>query len=414
MNELKYDRKSLLVVLFIAVVLIIVAAAGLKKIRAKLALATPMIEVPLAVRTVRLQNGPVERTIPALATVKSAATVQIRAETGGRILTMAVREGDVVKKGQTLALIDSREQDAQLQAAAARSDSAANQVAAMHSGLQALTSQLDAVKTNLSFWAGELKRDEELFKAGAIAQSAFENTRNRKAEAESKVAGLQSQIQSQKSQIEALQSQKKASEKDLMVWKVRRDYSEITAPVDGIVSMRLQEEGNRVMPGAGIYSLEDTSKTRLLMQIPHESTMMVKPGQQVRLQGNPTAMFTVSRVYPVQNDLRQITVEAETSGVLSGLVFDMQVSVRIVVSGGNGVFVPSPARFPDFNNPGRFFVYLVQNGFAQRISVQPVLQGDNGVSLVDGLALPEGSELAVGAYLENIRLPASFPVEVIR
>lgn len=415
MSENKSTAKiSYLIIGIVALVFALLAAAGLNKIKAKLSQAKAMEAPALAVKTVKVQRGVVERTLPALATVKSAATIQIKAEIGGKILTLAVREGDFVKIGQIIAIIDSREQDAQLQAAEARTDSASSQVAAMNGSLQALISQLDSLKINLNFWAGELKRDDELYKAGAIAQSGFENTRNRKAEAESKFAGLQSQIQAQKSQIDALLSQKKATEKDVLVWKVRRDYAEITAPVDGVISARLQEEGNRVMPGTAILNIEDTAKTRLLMQIPQESAAKISAGQQVRMQGRDEVDITVSRVFPVQNELRQVIVEAETKDPVSGLFYDMQIPVRIVVESAEGSVISEQARFVDFQNFDKFFVYVIKEGWAQRTSVSSVLTGDKGVSLVRSDVLPENTELAVGAYLENIRLPASFAVEVIK
>lgn len=403
-----------LIIILIAIAIVVVAGIGLLKIRSKLAMARPMETRPLAARIIEVETGRVEKTISALATVKSAATVQIKAETGGKILSLPLREGDRVKAGQVIGLIDSREQDAQLQAAKARNQSASNQVAATAAGLQMLASQLDAAQTNFEFWAGELKRDEELYQAGAIAQTAFENTRNRHAEAQSRLTSLKSQIQSQKSQVDALLSQKTASEKDVTLWQVRRDYTELTAPVDGIISARLQEEGNRVLPGTAVYNIEDTTKTRLVMQVPQEAATSIGSGQPVSLRGNASAAFSVSRVFPVLNEFRQVTVEAEAMALPQGLVYDMQVPVRIVVERGEGTVVPEEARFVDFSRSDHFFVYVVKEGVAARTSVASVLDGDNGATLVNAAEIPPGTVLAVGSYLENIRLPASFAIEVVR
>lgn len=410
----KASRLYYFAIVMMFVACLVLAGVGLVRIRAKLAGAVPMKIAPVAVKTIFAALGKVERTIPALAMVKSAATVQIKVETGGRLLKMPLREGDLVKAGQVIGIIDSREQDAMLQAARARNESAENQVSATSAGLQALVSQLDAAKTNLEFWAGELRRDDELYKAGAIAQTAFEGTRNRHAEASSRVTALQSQIQSQKAQIDAMQSQKKASEKDVMVWQVRRDYAELTSPVDGIISARFQEEGNRVLPGTAVYNLEDITRTRLIMQVPQESALKIRVGQPVNLQGYRDAGFVISRVFPVQNELRQIVVEAETTQPCEGLVYDMQIPVRIVVEHAEGTVIPEQARFVDFTRPDQFFVYLVKDARAVRTPMQARLNGDSGLVVVDSSLLAPGSEIAVGSYLENIRLPASFAVEVIK
>jgi len=151
-----------LIIAVIAIATVALAGIGLVKIRSKLAMARPMESRPLAARVIEVANGQVDKTISALATVKSAATVQIKAETGGKILSLPLREGDRVKAGQVIGIIDSREQDAQLQAAKARNQSALNQAAATAAALQMLTSQIDAAQTNFEFWTGELKRDEAL------------------------------------------------------------------------------------------------------------------------------------------------------------------------------------------------------------------------------------------------------------
>ncbi len=410
----KTSKIYYLIIVVIAIAVVALAGIGLLRIRNRLAMARPMESRPLAVRVIEAGTGRVEKTISALATVKSAATVQLKAETGGKILSLPLREGDRVKAGQVIGIIDSREQDAQLQAAKARNQSASNQAAATAAGLQVLTSQLAAAQTNFEFWNGELKRDEELYQAGAIAQTALENTKNRHAEAQSRLTSLKSQIQSQKSQVDAVLSQKTASEKDVMLWQVRRDYTELSSPVDGIISARLQEEGNRVLPGAAVYNIEDTTKTRLIMQVPQEAAARIGPGQPVSLRGHASASFNVSRVFPVLNELRQVTVEAETLTLPQGLVYDMQVPARIVVERGEGTVIPEEARFVDFSRPDRFFIYVVKDNLAVRASVAPVLDGDNGMTLVNAAEIPAGTVLAVGSYLENIRLPASFAIGVVR
>ncbi|HNX74274.1 MAG TPA: efflux RND transporter periplasmic adaptor subunit [Candidatus Rifleibacterium sp.] len=415
MTAIKNQRiYNYLVILACCIIFIVMAAVGLRRLQTRLAGAEPIHAVPLAVKTIVSRHGVVNTSIPALATVKSAATVQIRTETGGSLLNLPLREGDPVKAGQIIGLIDSREQDAQLQAASARKDSAVNQVSATSAGLAVLTSQVDAATTNSTFWANELKRSEELLNAGAIAQTEYENTRNRHAEASSRLASLKSQIEAQKAQVEALMSQKKASEKDVMLWKVRRDYSEIISPVDGIISARLQEAGNRVMPGTTVYVIEDNSHTRLIMQIPQESVRRVASGQAVIIRGDVASRFVVSRIFPVQNELRQVTIEAETRQTCTGLVYDMQIPVRIVIEQGEGSVVSEQACFIDFNNPKQRFVYLVKDSWATRVPVTPLLNGDDGLTLLSDDIVPVGTELAIGSYLENIRLPASFAVEVIR
>ncbi len=390
------------------------AITGLMRKKAALALARPMPQPILAVKTLTVEHGVVSRSVPALATVKSAASIVLKAETAGKISELKYREGDRVTAGSVLAVIDSREQKAQLQAARARSDSASGQVSAMQASLQALTSQLDAHQINLDYWKSTLARDQKLFEARALSKSTLDATVNRHAEAESRLETLKSQIAAQKAQISAVMSQKQASEKDVAVWQTRLDYAEILAPVDGIVSLRMQEEGNLVQPGVAVYTIEDVSMTRLLMQVPQQEAVSVRIGQAVTLKASSSNGFVVSRIYPVQNELRQVIVEAARPGEVSGLAYDMQIPVRITVQSCDGVIVPPAAGFIDFNDSQKIQVYLVENARARRLTVSPLLRGDNGNFALSPDTVAASSVLALGNYLENVRLPASFSVEVIR
>lgn len=415
MNQAKsFNRLYAVVALIILVIFIIAAVAGLKRINAKLSNAETMSSPPLAVKTIEVSRGTVIKTIPALATLKSASTIQIKAESGGTILQLNYREGDPVETGATLAVIDSREQDAQLQAAIARKESANNQVNAMNATLAALTGQVDSLKVNLKYWEDELSRGRKLFQVKALTKSALDNMHNRHAEAQGKLSTLLAQIQAQKAQMSAVQSQQKASEKDVQVWKVRRDYAEVVAPLNCIVSSRLQEEGNRVAPGASLFNVEDVSSTRLLMQIPQESALMIKTGQKILFHNGENSGFVVNRIFPVQNELRQVTVEAAKTGIASGLALDMLISVRIVVEELEGLVIPQEARFVDFVDQSRFHVFLIRDNVAQRISLKPLLSGDDGLVIADSPTLAQPAVLAIGPYLENVRLPASFAVEVVK
>ncbi|PKL51156.1 MAG: hypothetical protein CVV42_00935 [Candidatus Riflebacteria bacterium HGW-Riflebacteria-2] len=414
MSSHKYLNWQNLVIMIVFVAFAALAVSGLMRKKAALAQATPMPQPPLAVKTAVVNLGVIDRSVPALATVKSAASIVIKAETAGKIGELKYREGDRVTVGSVLAVIDSQEQKAQLQAARARSDSASGQVSAVQANLRALTSQLDAYQINLDYWKTTLARDEKLYEARAIAKSALDATINRHAEAESRLAALKSQVSAQKAQISAMVSQKDASVKDVAVWQARLDYAEILAPVDGIVSFRMQEEGNLVQPGVAIYTIEDVAMTRLIMQIPQQEAAGVRIGQAVTLRDGSSNGFVVSRIYPVQNEFRQVIVEASKPGEVSGLVYDMQIPVHITVESREGVIVPLSAGFIDFKAPEKLQIYIVEGDRARRMSINPLLRSNNGNFAVSPELVPAGTVLALGNYLENVRLPASFSVEVIR
>ncbi|MEW6708225.1 MAG: HlyD family efflux transporter periplasmic adaptor subunit [Candidatus Riflebacteria bacterium] len=410
----KKSNKPLIFAAIIAAIFVSVAFWGLSNIRARQSMAEQMPQKPLAVKTIYSQKGVLLQKIPALATVKSAATIMVKAEIAGRIISMPMREGDHFKKGDLLAIIDGREQQAQLSAAQARSSVIDGQIASIRANIKAFESQKQGLKSNFDFLESELQRYEKLFTQQAISASAIEAHRNKKNDAESKLLSLDAQIQSQKAQIATLESQKQASRKEVDLWQVRKDYSEIIAEVDGVISVRHQEEGNHIMPGAAIMTIDDTSHLRLIMQLPQTAAGQIEAGQSVILNEYPDASFVLTRIYPALNDFRQFVVEAQAEKMNLSMKFDLQIPASIVVKRVEGTMVDRTARFINFNFPEQNYVYLIEESIARRISLKPLLISAEGHAVFDTGELAPNSLLAAGSYLENVRLPASFPIEALK
>lgn len=411
------SKKPLYLAILIAVIFVAFAIIGLARLKARLSTATTMPEPPLAAKTVTVHTDTLKQTLSALATVKSAASVQIKAETSGELISLPLREGDLVKTGDLVAVIDSREQQAQLSAAQAKSEGIDRQILSMKAGLKSLFNQKDALESNFRFILSDLKRDEKLYNADAISARALEISRNKKVDAESRLRSLEAQIQAQQAQIASLQSQKKASSKEIDLWQVRKDYNEIRAEFDGVISARLQEEGNRIMPGMPIMVIDDTSSIRLIMQLPQSMSSHVTTQQKVQVEGHESLDFRISRIHPTLNNFRQITVEAvcqNLSEETEKLKFDMQIPVKIIIKEISGTKVPAAARFINFNHPRQSIVYILEESRATRTSLKPLLIDEKGDAVFAETDLAPGTILAQGTYLENVRLPATFSVEVIK
>lgn len=406
--------KPLFFALLVAVTFLSLAIFGLVRLKQRQSDASPMKKPVLAIKTVTSYPGALQMVIPALASIRSAATIQIKAETGGRIINLPLREGDKVKKGDLLVTIDGREQQAQLGAAKAKSRVIDGQIASLKAGINAMQSQKKGLNSNFGFLESELKRYEKLFASNAISASSVEAHRNKRNDAESKLLSLQAQIQAQKAQISSLESQKQAARKEVALWTVRSDYSEIRSEVDGVVAMRNQEEGTRVLPGSIILAIEDTSSTRLIMQFPQNAVGLVQLGQKVIAENFPKADFVINRIYPSLNAMHQFVVEAKEDASRSQIKLDLQIPVSIVVKQLEGTVVQRSALFTNFNNPGEFYVYPVANGVASRTSIKPMLIDADGNAVFSPVQIGADTVLAAGSYLENVRLPSTFAVEELQ
>ncbi|HEY9072395.1 MAG TPA: HlyD family efflux transporter periplasmic adaptor subunit [Candidatus Ozemobacteraceae bacterium] len=398
-------------------------------LRARLAAAKPPLP---AVRTIEARSpvqGSVLRTIPAIATVESHASIRVPVQMAGRLASLSRREGDRVKAGDELARIDPDEPSVQKGAADAQVVAAGGQLESVKAALAALVSQREALQANLAFQKSEETRDRALFEGGAISQSQWDASKNRRIDAESRLKSLDEQIRSSRAQQEAVSAQQQAARKSADLWKIRQDYSVLRAPVDGVITARLQEEGQFVMPGTPVYVLEDTRETRLRLQIPQNRAAELALGQSVCLSdeefaflcpetgagtgtSSETGFFRLDRIHPQVNEFRQVVAEAAASSAAPALLVGRQLPARVVVRQMTGLSMDAGMLFPDLASPGAWVAYEIAGGVASRRAIVPEMIGDDGRAIVSPAQVRSDARFLVAPYLAHVRLPASFPVEV--
>ena len=209
--------------------------------------------------------------VSANGTIQAVTKADISANVIGQVTRLAVKEGDLVKKGQFLMEIDPRN-------ARANAD-------AMQASLQAAQSQVDSASANLAQTKSDFDRAKANRAAGIISAADFERARTafETAQADQKTA------QRRMDQARANVSQS----------HVGLGYSTITAPMDGVVTARRIELGETAVPGiqnqAGtvLLTISDMSKVEAEMEVDEASIPTVKLGQeaQVRIDAYPNQVF---------------------------------------------------------------------------------------------------------------------------
>jgi membrane fusion protein, multidrug efflux system len=168
--------------------------------RANFAAMTPVVLAAAAA-------GDIDITLNALGTVTSLATVTIRSQISGYLVKVAYQEGQIVKKGDLLAEIDSRTYELALAQA---------QGTLQRDRALLATAQLD------------LKRYQDLAKTNAIPRQQLDTQ-------SSLVSQYQANIISDQAQIDNA--------------KLNIAYCHIVAPISGRVGLRLIDQGNYVTAG---------------------------------------------------------------------------------------------------------------------------------------------------------------------
>lgn len=184
-------------------------------------------------------EGSIERTLSMTGTLRALDAREIKSPLAGQVTSVAAREGEAVRRGQTLVTLDTTDLQARL-----RDRDAA----------------VDAGQAQLALARKTQQNNQALLRQNFISQAAFDNASSGLDAAE---AGLRS-----------LQAQRDQAQKALADAVVR-------APMDGIVAQRSAEPGLSVPVNATLLTLQDLSVMELEALVPTGQIPLVRVGQAV-------------------------------------------------------------------------------------------------------------------------------------
>lgn len=215
-----------------------------------------------------------------------AEDVRISAGTGGRLLQLAVREGDSVTAGQLVATIDRRAPEALTSSAHATAAGAEDAVEAADRRIAALESQLKLARL-------DAERYRRLASTQAVSRQVADRAEAALGQLENEVRGARAARSLAVRQAEAARSQATAAHVGL-------DETRVVAPVTGTVEDEIARSGEMVAAGAPIVRVRRTDEIKLKVYLPITDAGRVKAGTAARayLDAYPGRPFagTVERV----------------------------------------------------------------------------------------------------------------------
>lgn len=228
--------------------------------------ATPAATVSgVSLETVQPQTVP--ETYEAVGTIRSATTSTLGAELSGTVHEIRVKPGDRVKRGEVLAVLDDRNPRTQLAAAEAGVVESKEGFAEADQALQAATAERKLAELTYH-------RYQDLLAKSSVTQQEFDNAETHYKSAVANEAALEARKRQMAARGQQAQSQQDSAQTVL-------SYSQIVSPMDGMVTARLVDPGTLVMPGAPIFTVEDTAHYRLEASVPEELVPKVRQSQQV-------------------------------------------------------------------------------------------------------------------------------------
>ncbi len=258
------------------------------------------------VSVVTAQKAPIARTLDLAGVFQPYQDVDVHAKVSGYVRHIYVDIGDRVRKGETLAVLEVPELDAQ--------------VVGAESSVQRSTDEISKLKRDLA-------RDEALHNAahldfvrmkqaseqqpGLIAQQELDD-------AEAKDQSTAAQVEATRSAIAAAEGQLGMSKADKMRTSSLQQYSVITAPFDGVVTARYADVGSLIPAGTAesnaqaLVRLAQSDLLRLRMAIPESDVPFVHEGSTATVRIQATGREFTGTVIRFARDVSMDTRTMQT------------------------------------------------------------------------------------------------------
>lgn len=219
----------------------------------------------VTVQTGRVVRQDLTSLVTASGEVKPRNYINIGSNAQGpaRITDILVKEGDRVRQGQALAKLESVQPEADVAAQRAtvtstQADSAAAEASlkAQDSNLRTLEASIERSKVELTRAKLDLDRSEKLLKEGLISRQDFDTRRAAVQSGEATVRESEARLAQAKAQIEQFRASLSAAQRRITVSEanLRRatdvlNRTQLTSPIDGVVTNLPVRVGETVVPG---------------------------------------------------------------------------------------------------------------------------------------------------------------------
>lgn len=198
-----------------------------------------------------------------------ADPLDIATKFAGRILELRVDEGDMVKAGQILALMDTRDLEASLAKAEA-------QVEQANKAVVEATANVAQAHTQVVLAQQQMERAESLLKNGWITRELFDQRRQQ-------LEGALAMERAVNAKVLAAQAALSAARHDVELYKVHIADNTLVAPRDGRIEYRIANVGEVLPAGGKVFTLLDIGYVYMDIYLPTATAGRVRIGNESRI-----------------------------------------------------------------------------------------------------------------------------------
>ncbi len=242
-----------------------------------------------------------------------AVQVDIATKIPGRILEVAVAEGDLVKPGDVVAKIDSAQLRAQLLRAQAEVASAESQAAAAKAAIA-------QAKAQLLLSEQELERAKALVERGHTSVETYDTRVSNRDVAKANLAAAEATLVARQRSVEAVQA-------GVSEIQTQIDDCILTSPTTGRVLYRLAEAGEVLGSGGKVATLLNLSDVYMEIFLPADQAARVAIGAEARIKLDILDVAIPATVSFVSPQSQFTPKQVETEEERAKLMFRIKVRV---------------------------------------------------------------------------------------
>jgi HlyD family secretion protein len=282
--------------------------------------------------------------------------VDVASKIPGRVETIFVKEGDTVKKGDVLAVLESKEMDAKVEQARGVMEAAKARMTMVRNGAraeekEATEKMYQQAKAQFDYAAKTWTRFQSLYKDKVISNQE-------KDEMEFKYSAAKDQMDAAKAklvmvmkgaryeEIDAVESLFHQAENAFNEATAYQKELELKAPIDGEVFQSISDEGEVINSGYPVFTLLKSNDSFIVLQIREDLMSQIKSGRvfygKVPALGNKEYEFEVSYIAPMADfatwkptnqkgefDLKTFEIHLRSKNSIKGLRPGMTVNIKL-------------------------------------------------------------------------------------
>jgi membrane fusion protein (multidrug efflux system) len=288
---------------------------------------------PVPVETSAPIRGDIFATYSGTAPIEAFAEADVIAKVDGEVRELLVEEGDMVEKNQVLAKLDG----------------------------DRLRLELSESQARLNKLQRDYQRNEELQEKDLISEGDFERIQY---------------------DLEALQASFNLASLEL-------DYTQIRAPIAGVVSERYLKLGNTIKTGDQVFRVTSFDPLVAYMFIPEREFRQIAAGQPVQIEidalTGPPVVAAITRVSPIVDpETGTFKITIELRGTDHGIKPGMFGRMNIVYDKHENVLqVPRSAIIESNSSTS---VFVVENDIGIRRTIETGFSSNGMVEITSGLS----------------------------